>query len=219
MNVKNLVKNLGNRKNLTEFEVKNILREYDIPTPKYKIIKNEKELKDVNLKYPLVMKISSPKILHKTDVGGVILNINNYQELLFNYTKLRKKFHDIEIIVETMEKGNIEIIVGLLNDPTFGITIMFGIGGIFTEIYKDVVFRVVPIDRSDAEQMLTDIKARKLLEGFRNIKVDRESVIDLLLKISKLGVDFENVLDQMDLNPVIVKEKNLIVIDAKMIIR
>ena len=218
-NVEKTIKSLGARKNLTEAEVKGILREYGIPTPDYRILKGGKIDKGLKLKYPVVLKVCSPEILHKTDVGGVALELKDENELAKKAGEFAKKFKNADLLVEPMEKGNAEIIIGLLNDPTFGITIMFGMGGIFTEIYKDVVFRVVPIERFDAEQMLTDIKARKLLEGFRNIKTDREAVIDLLLKISKLGEDFEGKLDQMDLNPVFVKAKGVVVVDAKMIMK
>ena len=219
MNPEKLLKGIGGRKTLTEAEVKDILKEYGIAVPDYKIARDEKDLKSLKLKYPVAMKVCSPEILHKTDVGGVVLGVKDDNELLGNFKNLKKKFPSADVLVESMEKGNVEVIMGLLSDQTFGMTIMFGIGGVFTEIYRDVVFRIVPIERYDAEQMVSEIKARKLLEGFRNIKTDRVAVIETMLKLSKLGEDFEDRLDQMDLNPVFVKEKGVVVVDAKMILK
>ena len=110
-------------------------------------------------------------------------------------------------------------IIGLIDDPTFGLTIMFGLGGIYTEVYKDVTFRVVPIKKQDAEEMLSEIRAAPILEGFRKIKVDRDALVNLLMKVSALGEKYMDRLDQMDLNPVFVKEKGVVVVDAKMLLR
>jgi acyl-CoA synthetase (NDP forming) len=129
------------------------------------------------------------------------------------------KFPDKHILVEPMHSGNVEIIIGLLHDPTFGLTIMAGIGGIFTELYKDVSFRIVPISRYDADSMLKELHGAKLLEGFRGVKVNRNAVIDLLLKMSAFGIDFEKYIEQMDLNPVIVNQNNAVVVDAKLILK
>jgi len=113
----------------------------------------------------------------------------------------------------------VEVIIGLIEDGSFGLTMMFGIGGIFTEIYKDVTFRVLPITKKDAQEMLSEIKAAPLLDGFRNIKVDKEGLVNLLLKISRLGEEKKAVIDQMDLNPVFVNADGVIVVDAKMILK
>lgn len=96
---------------------------------------------------------------------------------------------------------------------------MFGLGGIYTEVYKDVTFRVVPIKREDAEEMLHEIKAAPILEGFRKIKVDREAILNVLMKVSSLGEKYMDKIDQMDLNPVFVKEKGAVVVDAKLLLR
>ena len=112
-----------------------------------------------------------------------------------------------------------EIIVGLVQDPTFGLSIMCGIGGIFTELYKDVSFRVVPIDSYDAAQMVEELTGKKLLEGFRGIKANKQLVIDLILTVSKLGEELTDQVDQMDLNPVFVYEKRICVVDAKLILK
>ena len=219
MNMESFVKSLGGRKVLTENEVKSLLKEYNIPTTEYVLVKNEKDLKKISLPYPLVMKICSPKYTHKTDVGGVKLGIKSEDELVKVYKDFQKKFAGENFIVETMEKPGVEAIVGLVHDPTFGLSIMFGLGGIFTEIFKDVVFRVLPIDRKDAEDMMWEIKSRKILGAFRGINVNRDALINILLNVSNLGVDFQNYIKEMDLNPVFLREKDAVVVDARMIIK
>ena len=206
------------RKALAENEVKMLLRESGIPTTDFQVVNSYTDIEQKKLKFPVVMKVCSPTILHKTDVGGVVLDIPKDQ-LEGEFSKMRKKFEKESILVESMQDSRVEVIVGLINDPTFGLTIMFGLGGIYTEVYKDVTFRVVPIKEQDAEEMLSEIKAAPILEGFRKIKVDREALLNLLLKVSSLGVKHMDHLDQMDLNPVFVKAKGVVVVDAKMLLK
>jgi len=214
--IKKLVKRKGP---LAENEVKDLLNLYDVPTTKYKVINKESELDKIGLKYPVALKVCSNKILHKTDVGGVKLNIRDEQELRKIFKEFKKKFPKESLLVDQMEEKGVEIIIGLVQDPTFGLSIMCGIGGIYTELYKDVSFRVVPIDRYDAEQMIEEIKGKKLLEGFRNIPANKQLVIDLILKVSKIGAELDEHIDQMDLNPVFVYEESLCVVDAKLILK
>ena len=204
---------------LAENEVKDVLKAYSIPTTKYKVVSKEDDLDKIGLKFPVALKVCSNKILHKTDVGGVKLNIKDMDELKKNFKEFRKKIPKENLLVDQMEEKGVEIIVGLVQDPTFGLTIMGGIGGIFTELYKDVSFRVVPIDRYDAEQMVEELKGKNLLEGFRSIKANKKLVIDLLLKVSKIGEELMDRIDQMDLNPVFVYENNICVVDAKLILK
>ncbi len=206
------------RKALAENEVKMLLRESGIPTTDFQVVSSYRDIEQKKLKFPVVMKVCSPTILHKTDVGGVVLDIPRDQ-LETEFSKMRKKFEKEPILVESMQDRRVEVIVGLINDPTFGLTIMFGLGGIYTEVYKDVTFRVVPIKKQDAEEMLSEIKAAPILEGFRKIKVDREALVNLLLKVSSLGMKHMDHLDQMDLNPVFVKAKGVVVVDAKMLLK
>jgi acyl-CoA synthetase (NDP forming) len=196
-----------------------LLRAYEIPTTTYQVVQIEKDLDKLTVRFPVALKVCSPKILHKTDVGGVKLNIQNIEELKKTFIEFRKKFPKENFLVDQMEEKGVEIIVGLVQDPTFGLSIMCGIGGIFTELYKDVSFRVVPIDDYDARQMIEDLVGKKLLEGFRGIKANKELVINLILKVSKLGEELINQVDQMDLNPVFVYEKRICVVDAKLILK
>lgn len=218
--MKETIKTLIARKGpLAENEVKDLLKAYGIPTTKYRVINKKEELDNLDLKFPVALKVCSNKILHKTDVGGVKLNIRNKEDLVKTFKEFRKKFPSENFLVDQMEEKGAEIIVGLVQDPTFGLSIMCGIGGIFTELYKDVTFRIVPIDRYDAEQMLEELKGKKLLEGFRNIKANKQLVVDLLLKVSKVGQELDEHVDQMDLNPVFVYGDGLCVVDAKLILK
>jgi len=218
--MKKLEKTLKGRKGpIAENEVKDILNAFGIPTTKYKVVNYEKDLENIDLKFPVAIKVCSENILHKTDVGGVKLDIKNMEELKAIFKDFKKKFPSEKILIDQMEEKGVEVIVGLVQDPTFGLSIMFGIGGIFTELYKDVTFRVLPINRYEAEQMIEDIKGKKLFEGFRNIRANKQLVADLLLKVSDFGQQLDKHIDQLDLNPVFVYDSNLVVIDAKLIVK
>jgi acyl-CoA synthetase (NDP forming) len=202
-----------------ENEVKDLLRAYGIPTTRYQLVRTEKDLEKLSVRFPVALKVCSSKILHKTDVGGVRLNIQNSDELTKTFREFRQRFPTEDLLVDQMEEKGVEMIVGLVQDPTFGLSIMCGIGGIFTELYKDVSFRVVPIDDYDAAQMIEELKGKKLLEGFRGIKANKQLFIDLVSKVSKLGEELIDSVDQMDLNPVFVYEKRVCVVDAKLILK
>jgi acyl-CoA synthetase (NDP forming) len=214
------IKDLLNQKGpIAENKVKDLLNYFEIPTTKYKVVNSIEDLNIIDFKYPLALKVCSDRILHKTDVGGVKLNIQNKEELVKTFKIFKKKFPNENLLIDKMEEKSVEIIVGLIQDPTFSLSIMVGIGGIYTELYEDVSFRVIPIDRYDAMEMIEEIKGKKLLEGFRNIKANKELVINLLLKVSKIGVELIDHIDQMDLNPVFVYMDKLCVIDAKLILK
>jgi acyl-CoA synthetase (NDP forming) len=204
---------------LAENEVKDLMKSYGIRTTNYKVIKNLEDLDNLELIFPVALKVCSRKILHKTDLGGVKLDIKNIDELKESFKEFKKKFPKENLLVDQMEKKGVEIIIGLVQDPTFGLSIMCGLGGIYTELYKDVSFRIVPIDQYDAEQMIEEIKGKKLLEGFRNIPANKKLVIDLLIKVSRIGEELINHIDQMDLNPIFVYEDEICVVDAKLILK
>ena len=200
---------------MNEYEAKLLLKDYGIKVPKGALINDLSEIDNLSLNFPLVAKVASEKILHKSDVGGVVLNIRNKENLKEKVKNLMNKFSS-PVLVEEMLSGGIEIIVGVTKDATFGHAIMFGLGGIFTEVFKDVTFRVIPISRLDAELMLNEIKGKKILEGYRGVKVSKEAIIDLLLKVSKFVEDNADV-EGMDLNPVLARENDCVVLDAKII--
>ena len=218
--MKESVKKLVERKGpLAENEVKDLMKAYGIRTTNYKLVNKLEDLENLGLKFPVALKVCSNKILHKTDVGGVKLGIKDMSDLEKTFKEFKKKFPKENLLVDQMEEKGVEIIIGLVQDPTFGLSIMCGIGGIFTELYKDVTFRIIPIDKYDSVQMIEEIKGKKLLEGFRNMKANKELVIDLLLKVSKIGQELIEHIDQMDLNPVFVYENDICVVDAKLILK
>ena len=216
---KELKKLLEKKGPLAENEVKDLLKAYGIRTTKYKLVNKLEDLENLGLKFPVALKVCSSKILHKTDVGGIKLDIKDMNELKKVFKEFRKKFPKENLLVDQMEEKGVEIIIGLVQDPTFGLSIMFGIGGIFTELYKDVTFRIVPVEKYDAEQMIEEIEGKKLLEGFRNIPANKQLVIDLLMKVSKIGEGLVDHIDQMDLNPVFVYGDDICVVDAKLILK
>ncbi len=214
--VRQLIKN---KKQLAEDEVKELLKAYSIETTDFVVLKKDDSLSSLPFEFPVALKVCSSDILHKTDVGGVKLSISSMEELQREINVFRKKFPDENLLIDHMAEPGVEIIIGLIQDNTFGLSIMVGIGGIYTELYKDVSFRVIPIDLYDAQEMIEEIKGKKLLEGFRNMKADKQQVIDLLLHVSSLGAELIDVVDQMDLNPVFIYEDGYCVVDAKMILK
>ena len=215
--LKKLIKRTGP---LAEDEVKNLLSYFGIQTTKFKVVNKESDLNNLDLKFPVALKVCSNKILHKTDVGGVKLNISDLDELRTEFKKFKKKFPKENLLIDQMAKKGVEMIIGLVKDPTFGLSIMVGVGGIYTELYQDVSFRVVPLlDKDSANDMLDEVKGKKLLEGFRNIKADKKQVIDLIMKVSKIGEELMDKVDQMDLNPVFIYDKGYCVVDAKLILK
>ncbi|OYT60763.1 acetyl-CoA synthetase [Thermoplasmatales archaeon ex4484_30] len=199
----------------SEDEVKNILKYYNIPVPKFQIVDDIEKI-ELSIQFPVAVKVCSPHILHKTDVGGVELDIRNMEELYEVLKEFKKNFPDAKFLIEEMQRKGIEVIAGLINDKSFGMSIMVGMGGIFAEIYKDISFRLVPIERENAEEMLEDLKAWKIFKGFRGMEVNVDSLIDLLLKLSKFGEEYGKYINQMDLNPVFLYKDGLVVIDAKL---
>lgn len=201
---------------VTEDKVKSMLRDYGIPTTDFMLIRNEDDLDRTDIKFPAVLKVCSPDIIHKTDIGGVRLNIMDKEELRKNVIRFSKKFPGKNFLIEGMEPQGIEMIAGLIHDKSFGLSIMVGMGGIFAEMYGDVAFRLVPITMRDAESMIDELKASKIFKGFRGMKPDKKAVASLLLKLSRIGMDCPSI-NQMDLNPVFVYENGLKVVDAKLI--
>ena len=199
---------------LAEHEAKTLVSRYGIDVPRFRVVEREEDLENIDLRYPLVLKVSSPNILHKTDVGGVILNITSKEMLLSSFRSLKEKFPDEKFMVEEMETKGVEIIAGIIDDDAFGKCIMVGMGGIFTEIYRDVAFRMIPINEEDAEEMLAELKAGKIFSGYR-MNLNRDDVINMLMKMARMAEEMR--IKQMDLNPVIVSESGIKAVDAKII--
>jgi 3-hydroxypropionyl-CoA synthetase (ADP-forming) len=175
--------------------------------------------------FPVALKIASPDILHKTDIGGVLLGVRTPDEVRQGFDRIvsaaRAAYPEARIEgveVQEMVTRGVEIIIGLLDDPQFGPVIMCGLGGVLTEVLKDVSFRVLPIDRLDARQMLRELKGYSILQGYRGQPpVSEEMLVDLLLNASRMGMDHAGTLESVDLNPIVVWEDQHRVLDAKVI--
>ena len=166
------------RKSLLETEAKTLCREYSIPVTRFELARNEADaVKYANeIGYPIVLKIVSADIIHKSDVGGVVVDLGSaddvrhaYNQILVNVKKHYVKARMVGILVQEMAPPATEVIVGAIKAPQFGSAVMFGLGGIFVEVLKDVTFRVVPITEDEASEMITEVKAYPLLKGYRNI--------------------------------------------------
>lgn len=205
------------RKGLSESEVKSLLRGRGVKTTDFRVPERE-ELDSFDVRFPVAVKVCSPDILHKTELGGVFLNVKNTEEMIARYDEIKSKFPNASVLIEPMERPGIEVIIGLFKDPNFGLSIMFGMGGVLTELYKDVSFRLVPISKLDADEMVNEVKAEKIFRGFRGMKADREALLDLLVKVSSLGNEFGDHINQLDLNPVFVRESDYVVVDAKLML-
>ena len=213
---------------ITEELSKSILKTYGIKVPPYALATSASEAvkQAKKIGFPLVMKVVSPQILHKTDVGGVKVGINDVADVkktfddMFNRLSKKKGVDVKGILLEKMvPKDGVELIVGIQNDPQFGPMIMVGLGGIMTEVFKDVAFRMLPITTSDAKSMLNELKGSKLLKGFRgSAPIDLNMISKALVQIGKMGVDNANYVNSIDFNPVIVYPKSYFVVDAKIIL-
>jgi 3-hydroxypropionyl-CoA synthetase (ADP-forming) len=213
---------------ITEEVAKSILKSYGIKVPRYALINSADQAAKASKKlgFPLVMKVVSPQILHKTDVRGVKVGLDNVNDVkkTFNdmYKRLSKK-KGVQlkgILLEKMVPKGTELIVGLQNDPQFGPVIMVGIGGVLTEVFRDVAFRMLPITTSDAKSMLDELKGSKMLKGFRGSEpIDINMLSKALVQIGKLGVDNASHFDSIDFNPIVVYPKSYAVVDAKIILR
>ena len=216
----------NNQNVMTEESAKAILTAYGINVPPYALVSTTQEATDKakQLGFPLVAKIVSPDILHKTDVKGVKIGLKSEEEVgrAFDdmYGRLSTKYHTKGVILERMVDPGLEVIVGLQNDPQFGPVIMFGLGGINTEIFKDVTFRVLPITPKDIEEMVESLRGKTMLKGFRGSEpIEHATISDMLMKISKLGVDAAPYYESVDFNPVILYPHDYFVVDAKMLLR
>lgn len=208
-------------------EAQQICNLHHIPTPRSYMTSSSHEavLKSKDIGFPVVLKVISPQILHKSDVGGVILNIRDEKELETQYEKLVVEIAKREpsakvlgVSIEKMMPPSTEVIVGGMRDRQFGPSIMFGIGGIFTEIYDDVAFRVAPIDKIDASNLVHDLKGSKMLEGARGKPpADLDSIINILINVSDLMME-HGAINQLDLNPVIVYSDGACAVDSRIII-
>ena len=212
---------------LLEPEAKTVCIEYGIPVTKFEVAKSEAEAVKFAeaIGFPVVLKVVSPDIIHKSDVGGVIVGLKSagevrdaYKRILENVKKHRADAKIVGILVQEMAPASTEVIVGAIKDPQFGPALMFGLGGIFVEVLKDVTFRVAPINEDEAREMITEVRAYPLLKGYRNMPpADIEAIIKILLNTSRLVMEHEEI-KEVDLNPIMVYEKGAKTVDARIIL-
>ena len=178
----------------------------------------QKCLKEANkLGFPIVLKVVAKNVIHKSDVGGVILNIKSIDELKDSYKKLSKIKGFEGVLVQKQTDGNF-LLLGLKNDNIFGHVIALGTGGIYTEILKDVTFRVCPVNNNDADQMIKEIKSYQILMGARgNKKSNIKKLSDIIVKLSKLTLKYKNI-QELDINPLIINDKEAVVADARIVL-
>lgn len=211
---------------MSNAEAKALLREYGIPMPEEDMAKSREEAVSIakKLGYPVVLKVLSPDILHKTEAGGVLLDIKDkagveqgYEEIM-RRAKAYKADARIEgVLVQKQASRGREVIVGALRDEQFNGVVMFGLGGVFVEVLKDVSFRIAPIDEKEALRMIREIKGYPLLEGFRgNPPADTEAIARVIAAASRIIHEHREVLE-MDINPLIVYPRGALAVDVRII--
>jgi len=230
--VRNLIDKVRSegRLSIGDSEARQILTAYGMRIPKSELAENSTEAIALanEIGYPVVLKIASPDILHKTDVGGVKVNLQNDEQLrdAFELMVYRANRYLPEariwgcLVQEMIPGGNLEVLVGMNRDPQFGPLVTFGLGGIYVETLKDVTFRIAPFSRNEAQEMLNEIRAKALLDGVRgNPAVDKKAIVDTLLRIGQLVTDFPEILE-IDINPLTVFAKNqgAIAIDMRLVL-
>jgi len=216
----------GERRLLTEVEAKELVKQAGIDIVETRLATSKEDALSIGqqLGFPVVLKVVSPNIIHKSDVGGVKLNLGSKEQVAEAYDdimKMEKQYPEANIqgvSVQQMARSGIEVIIGISKDAQFGPVLMFGLGGVLVEILKDVSFRIVPLVRRDASEMIREIKGFPLLEGYRGQeKVDLAKLEDLILKVSGF-VDQHPEVEELDLNPVIAYSDGAIAVDARIVL-
>jgi acyl-CoA synthetase (NDP forming) len=217
-----------NRTQLTEVESKEFLQEAGIPVIETKLTRTKKTAISTSKKmgFPVVLKVASPDIIHKSDSGGVKLRLANATQVGNAYSEImlsiRQRFPEARIQGVSLQKmarpGGVEVIIGLSKDAQFGPVLMFGLGGILVEVLKDVSFRLVPITKRDAEEMVREIKGNPLLQGYRGQEpADIPFLEQLLVKVSELAEQYPQI-KELDLNPIFAYQDGAIAVDARVVL-
>jgi len=205
-----------------------ICQGYGIPVAEWATASSPEEALEAaeRLGYPLALKVLSPHISHKSDVGGIALGIEDEEDLKRAWGEMLSRVQEeapgvpLEgFLLQRMISGGREVILGGKRDPSFGPVVMFGLGGVYVEVFDDVAFRVAPLTREDAEEMIAEVKSSRLLRGIRGERPsDVEAVVDCLLRLSQLLQDFPAIAE-VDINPLIVLEKGALAVDARVILK
>jgi acyl-CoA synthetase (NDP forming) len=219
-------KNEG-RKVLTETESKELLKQAGISVVETKLATSKEEAVSISkqLKFPVALKIVSPDVIHKSDSGGVKLDLKTasqvgkaYDDILKNVRKQHPEAKIQGVSVQKMARPGVEVIIGVSTDAQFGPVVMFGLGGILVEILKDVSFRIVPLTKRDAMEMIREIKGYPVLEGYRGQEpVDVENLEEFILKVSSF-VEQNPEVEELDLNPIFAYSDGAVAVDARIIL-
>jgi acyl-CoA synthetase (NDP forming) len=212
---------------LTEVEAKDLLRKAGIPVVETRLAKTKKEAVALSkeLGFPIVMKIISHDISHKSDVGGVKLGLANITQVGKAYDEMMSSVREkvpaakIEgVSIQKMARSGVEIIIGMTKDPQFGPALMFGLGGILVEVLKDVSFRIVPVTRRDAAEMVKEINGYALLKGYRGQEpVDIPYLEELIVKVSDF-IEKNPQIKELDLNPLFAYKDSIVAVDARIVL-
>jgi len=207
---------------LSEFESKQLLASYRIPVTRETLVENEENLIKTagDIGYPIVIKACSPDIAHKTEKGLIRLDIRDDDEakVAFNEIIARMNGNEKTVLVQEMIKGKRELVAGLTRDAQFGPCVMFGLGGIFTEILKDTSFRVAPLEKLDALKMMQEIKGHKILDSIRGMDAaDLNMLTDILIALGRIGLENENI-KEIDINPLILSGGKPVAVDALVVL-
>jgi acyl-CoA synthetase (NDP forming) len=212
---------------LTEIEAKQVFKEAGVPVVETRLATSRKQAGEIGAEmgFPVVLKIASPDIIHKSDAGGVKVGLKNRTEVEKAYGEImaaaRQKSPKAKIegvAVQKMARPGIEIIVGTFKDAQFGPVIMFGLGGIFVEVLKDVSFRIIPIERRDAVEMIKEIKGYPLLKGYRGMEpVHLSSLEEILMKVSDF-IEKTPEIKEIDLNPIFAYKDTAMAVDARIVL-
>ena len=209
-------------KTLSEHDSKLFLARHGIPVTKERVAATADEAAKIagEIGYPVVLKASGSEFAHKTELNLIALDLRTEKEVLDAFSRLtgNPEVAVREVLVQQMVKGDRELVVGLTRDPQFGPCVMFGLGGIFTEILEDVTFRVAPLSRWDAHDMMGDIRAKKILEAFRGKPVvDREKLADILVAVGTIGLEYDAV-KEIDINPLKILGGQPVAVDALVVL-
>ncbi len=217
-----------NRKILYELEAKQILSECGIMVNEGYLACSAEEAATIadRLKTPVALKICSPQITHKTDAGGVKLNLQGELEVKKGFEEITAgaRSYDanaqvIGTVVQPMVKSDREVLVGALQDPLFGPVVMVGLGGVLVEVLKDVSFRLAPLEKADAWEMLRELKGYSILTGIRGKKAcDLEAIVNVLIKISGLITEYQDEIAEIDINPMFVSPEGAVAVDARIVL-
>lgn len=204
------------QKNLSEYDSKRLLAEYGIPVTREKLAKSADEAVNIakEIGYPVVLKGCGASLTHKTEKGVIRLNIKDDDEVRKAFDEIFKVEPMDGVLVQEMLPSERELVVGLIRDPQFGPCVMFGLGGIYTEILRDVTFRVAPLEPRDAREMMEEIKSAKILGPFRGKEpVDRDILEQALIAMGKIGLEHDEI-KEIDVNPLIIHKGKPIAVDA-----